>query len=295
MPDEQLDLDAIYARLASVTGEDDPDLDTWVVVPPPTEDGGVWAVAAGDYIGEGEPDLYIEVVANAPDELARFIKDAPKDIRALLDKVRRLLEHLVAAGEWCRELLAERDAARAEVKRLRELLDADLDVHVIEVREDGWTLKHPLSCRPNLFDCAVNRAGENLDGPPAPPGRQYMVDVDEDGELVILLDRDELLASGDFATHYGVPVTCVGEDGQYRVALGHVEPRRFLAACLRYDRERFQLTSREWDGDAFLLETVTHTRGLFRPTSEGGLYGEWGGDAQDHPAAVDITVIGVGS
>ncbi|MFG2054793.1 hypothetical protein ACGFI9_12250 [Micromonospora sp. NPDC048930] len=39
--------------------------------------------------------------------------------------------------------------------------------HLIEFREDGWTIKHPLSCRPNLFDCPVNRAaGEQVDGPP---------------------------------------------------------------------------------------------------------------------------------
>jgi hypothetical protein len=32
--------------------------------------------------------------------------------------------------------------------------------HVIEVREDGWTIMHPLVCRPNLFDCPVNRVAE---------------------------------------------------------------------------------------------------------------------------------------
>lgn len=32
--------------------------------------------------------------------------------------------------------------------------------HVIEFREDGCTIQHPLSCRPNLFDCPVNRWSE---------------------------------------------------------------------------------------------------------------------------------------
>ena len=32
--------------------------------------------------------------------------------------------------------------------------------HQIELRIDGWTIQHPLSCRPNLFECKVNRAAE---------------------------------------------------------------------------------------------------------------------------------------
>ena len=44
--------------------------------------------------------------------------------------------------------------------------------HVIEFRENGWTIKHPLICRPNLFDCEVNRAAErDIDGPPQQLGR----------------------------------------------------------------------------------------------------------------------------
>ncbi|MEU7904143.1 DUF6085 family protein [Actinoplanes sp. NPDC049118] len=44
--------------------------------------------------------------------------------------------------------------------------------HVIEFRTNGWTIKHPLSCRPRLFDCEVNRvADECLTEPPASLGR----------------------------------------------------------------------------------------------------------------------------
>lgn len=32
--------------------------------------------------------------------------------------------------------------------------------HVIEFRDTGWTIMHPLACRPNLFACEVNRAAE---------------------------------------------------------------------------------------------------------------------------------------
>lgn len=51
--------------------------------------------------------------------------------------------------------------------------------HVIECREAGWTIKHPLSCRPALFDCPVNRAAEDglFTGHPA-PGRYYVELVD---------------------------------------------------------------------------------------------------------------------
>jgi hypothetical protein len=39
-------------------------------------------------------------------------------------------------------------------------LEPGVEEHVIELRENGWTIKHPLSCRPALFDCPVNRAAE---------------------------------------------------------------------------------------------------------------------------------------
>lgn len=42
--------------------------------------------------------------------------------------------------------------------------------HVIEVRTDGFTLQHPLVCRPRLFECSYNRAAERLDVPPCAPG-----------------------------------------------------------------------------------------------------------------------------
>lgn len=32
------------------------------------------------------------------------------------------------------------------------------DYHVIDFAGDGYTLKHPLACRPNLFDCALHQA-----------------------------------------------------------------------------------------------------------------------------------------
>jgi hypothetical protein len=39
-----------------------------------------------------------------------------------------------------------------------------------------------------------------------------------------------------FATHYGVPITFIGDDGDRVIALGHHQPRRALAALNRYTR-----------------------------------------------------------
>lgn len=62
---------------------------------------------------------------------------------------------------------------------------AELAEHVIEFRTDGWTIMHPLACRPALFDCPVNRAAErDLTAPPdVDPGR-YVIRL-VDGQLVI--------------------------------------------------------------------------------------------------------------
>ncbi len=71
-----------------------------------------------------------------------------------------------------------------EVDRLRAALGPDLPYHVIELREDGWTIMHRIACRPNLFDCPYNQAA--LTDPLA--GRmehgRYRVDL-ADGHLKI--------------------------------------------------------------------------------------------------------------
>lgn len=33
--------------------------------------------------------------------------------------------------------------------------------HVIRFSERGWTIRHPLACRPGLFECPVNQAAED--------------------------------------------------------------------------------------------------------------------------------------
>lgn len=58
--------------------------------------------------------------------------------------------------------------------------------HLIQIREDGFTIQHPLACRPNLFDCPVNKlAQKDLKVmPPVGPGI-YKCEINTAGVLVI--------------------------------------------------------------------------------------------------------------
>lgn len=92
-------------------------------------------------------------------------------------------------------IVADNPAMDRMVKQLADEVDAlaregfvpgDDPDHVIDLREDGWTIKHPLSCRPNLFACPVNRAAEvgMCEQPPVPAGR-YVCTVGPTGGLEI--------------------------------------------------------------------------------------------------------------
>lgn len=70
-----------------------------------------------------------------------------------------------------------------EVQRLRERV-AELEQqlaevgqwtgrHVIDLRADGFTIMHPLSCRPNLFDCIYNHEAAELESADHELGRWY--------------------------------------------------------------------------------------------------------------------------
>ncbi|AYF29288.1 hypothetical protein CSH63_17815 [Micromonospora tulbaghiae] len=99
----------------------------------------------------------------------------------------------------------EHDIARAVLDALAaagRLAPVDDDPrHIIDLRADGWTLKHPLACRRgDLFDCPVNRAAsQQLDGPPPEsPGRYvcWLGDRDLAG-MLILGDRIDEPAEAD--------------------------------------------------------------------------------------------------
>lgn len=115
---------------------------------------------------------------------------------AEVDTVREAVDLAVAYGilplAFSSAYRAGIDATEAVIAELR-LADTR---HILDLRADGWTLQHPLTCRPNLHDCAVNRlASEQLIAPPAPPGR-YEVKASDLGDRLLILDRvdDEAVA-----------------------------------------------------------------------------------------------------
>lgn len=59
--------------------------------------------------------------------------------------------------------------------------------HIIELREDGWTLMHPPACHPNLFACPLSRAAtRDLAGAPKPSAMgEFFCDLRPNGRLRI--------------------------------------------------------------------------------------------------------------
>ncbi|MEV0805753.1 hypothetical protein [Micromonospora sp. NPDC050200] len=66
--------------------------------------------------------------------------------------------------------------------------------HIIDISVDGWTIKHPLSCRPNLFDCPVNRLAEQGLGAVAGPvyAGRFECSVNDLGDRLLIGDRVDL-------------------------------------------------------------------------------------------------------
>lgn len=61
----------------------------------------------------------------------------------------------------------------------------DMDHHIVDLREGGWTIQHPMVCRPYLFDCPVNEAAEHeLVDRPTELGR-FVCGLDDDGRFEI--------------------------------------------------------------------------------------------------------------
>lgn len=73
-----------------------------------------------------------------------------------------------------------------QAQRVAELLNADDSPpwHLIEFRGDGWTIQHPLACKPDLFACRYNRLTSSMGPPPIGFG-VYRCDVDDDGRLKV--------------------------------------------------------------------------------------------------------------
>lgn len=117
------------------------------------------------------------------------------ELRAAVERQAKILHRIAVTlrgAECCATdhatLPEEVGRERAEVRRLSRLLaaaDEFGDRHVLNVRGDGWTLAHPLSCRAaGLFDCPVSTAANWMPARPYPVDGRFAVTV-EDGHLVI--------------------------------------------------------------------------------------------------------------
>ena len=90
-------------------------------------------------------------------------------------------------GVTMRELEAQRALAeelREEVETLRTAVNQH--GHVVEFREDGWAIEHPIECRKdNLLDCPLNFLCEAMGGPPEEGPGRYKAAVDDTGNLLL--------------------------------------------------------------------------------------------------------------
>jgi hypothetical protein len=109
---------------------------------------------------DGALEVGLGYVGNRTEDVGEFIVHAREDIPALLDEVERLRTQMQVVG-------------------------GEQNHHLVDLREGGWTIQHPLSCRPNLFDCKVNRSAErDLIEPPTELG-QFVCGLDDDGRFVV--------------------------------------------------------------------------------------------------------------
>jgi hypothetical protein len=96
---------------------------------------------------------------------------------------------------------------------------------------------------------------------------------------------------------YGVRLSLLGEDGDW-IALGHVEPRRMLAAMRRVSRLEGWEDIDAYDTLPELLAGVQHRRAVFTELDDedhphaDAWWCRFGASVQHHPAAVDVTVYG---
>jgi hypothetical protein len=82
------------------------------------------------------------------------------------------------------------------------------DVHVIDLQAHGYTLRHPLACRPQLFECPVNDAATRF-SPPRMPGQygqpvvgRWVCDLNAGAELTLIRPA----AAADLVDDPGAPL-----------------------------------------------------------------------------------------
>lgn len=121
-------------------------------------------------------DVPAELVRRSIDALlavaARDATAALPEVSTRDDRARALLAAVLPAHERQVREQTLRDLNAGSITN-EDLAAAGLDTdHIVDLRADGWTIRHPLTCRTDLFACPVNRAAErDLTGPPHEFGR----------------------------------------------------------------------------------------------------------------------------
>lgn len=146
----------------------------------------LWSAIDWTLWGHGLNDVAREPIATAMVD-AISADDIDRIVPVMLAwKARRgwpaLHEEYAKLRNQVQALTAERDRLEAQL----DDLGANQTEHIIDIQADGWTIKHPLACRPELFTCPVHNAAvarEFADVHPG-PGR-YGVILDETGWIVI--------------------------------------------------------------------------------------------------------------
>lgn len=146
----------------------------------------LWSAIDWTLWGHGLNDVTREPIATAMVD-AIPADDIDRIVPVMLAwKARRgwpaLHEEYAQLRDEIQRLTAERDRLEAQLVEL----GANQTEHTIDIQADGWTIKHPLACRPELFTCPVHNAAaarEFADVHPKPG--QYGVSLDETGWIVI--------------------------------------------------------------------------------------------------------------
>lgn len=201
------------------------------------------------------PGRELHITVQVPDDVKPPLPAPPGPSENLISVRRRTPEEVI-------ELMTIKQVEDAAlISQLRALIasaDEYGNRHVIDLREDGWTIAHPLSCRAaGLFACPVNAAAEGLGR--LPEVGRFEVTV-EDGDLVIgervqasprAIQLEGRPSKSTLATLLGLPERRVEAELWAMVAeLLHVDDSSYLTPETRRTRvaavrERFQALTAE--------------------------------------------------
>lgn len=89
--------------------------------------------------------------------------------------------------EYAEELEAKNHQLETEIAEMKaRIAEFEGDTrHQIELRDDGYTIQHPLSCRPDLFSCGFNMAARDTPELEQLPNGRYFCTVDDFMTLVV--------------------------------------------------------------------------------------------------------------